>query len=277
MKSVHSVNSALYLHHCGEEYCAPRHTFGPAVRDHWLFHYIFNGSGTFYRKEESYHLTAGQCFLISPGEVCTYAADAETPWHYGWVGLNGGDAPRTLALCGLSRETPVAAPSSPEIMLPHLRDLIESCRLAGNDLAVMARLYRLLEEMSYGMPPQRREGKTFDLLEEYLGRNYSYHLSVAQLAEQLHLDRSQLFRVVKRETGLSPQQYLTRYRLRESLRLLRETELPITEVVYSVGFEDLSHFSRCFKREYGISPRQYRREHAGEARVPPSDFNEPGV
>ena len=97
------------------------------------------------------------------------------------------------------------------------------------------------------------------------------------MAEQLHLDRSQLFRVVKRETGLSPQQYLTRYRLRESLRLLRETELPITEVVYSVGFEDLSHFSRCFKREYGVSPRQYRREHAGETRVPPSDFNETGV
>lgn len=66
----------------GEEYCAPGHSFGPAIRRYTLIHYVVSGRGSLYARGGKYPVEAGQAFLILPGEVTTYTADWEQPWHY---------------------------------------------------------------------------------------------------------------------------------------------------------------------------------------------------
>ncbi len=65
----------------GMEACKPLHSFGPTMKQHYLFHYIISGSGTFYdtSDQREYHLTAGQGFLISPDAICSYEADEKDP------------------------------------------------------------------------------------------------------------------------------------------------------------------------------------------------------
>lgn len=72
----------LTVINCGEERCTPGHSYGPAVRKGYLFHYIISGSGVFFAGGRRHALHAGQGFLIYPGQVTTYTADAEHPWHY---------------------------------------------------------------------------------------------------------------------------------------------------------------------------------------------------
>ena len=67
----------LGLYQFGREDCEPAHSYGPAIRNHYLFHYILSGKGTFMwqdgkRRENRAVLKAGQGFLISPGQITTY-------------------------------------------------------------------------------------------------------------------------------------------------------------------------------------------------------------
>ena len=82
MKTITPVTLA----YCGRENCAPEWTFGPYVREHYVIHVVKAGCGTYSLRNREFRLTAGQMFLIYPGEVTLYKADAEDPWSYSWIG-----------------------------------------------------------------------------------------------------------------------------------------------------------------------------------------------
>ena len=86
----------LSVYFCGKENCEPGHSFGPAVRPHYLLHVVLDGKG-FYRKNGvTYSLHKGDAFLIPPMESTYYEADQEDPWTYAWVGFDGKNCKQTL-------------------------------------------------------------------------------------------------------------------------------------------------------------------------------------
>ena len=97
----------LLLQFCGYSTTAPLHSFGPAVRPHYLIHFILNGKGIFQKGDKTYHLETGQGFFIEPDELTFYQADAKEPWEYLWVGFNGTMVPELLKQIGLSSSQPV--------------------------------------------------------------------------------------------------------------------------------------------------------------------------
>ena len=82
--------------------------------------------------------------------------------------------------------------------------------------------------------------------------------SVEKLADLLHLSRTQLFRKVKALTGRSVSQFVNQVRIGEAQRLLRETDLTVSEVAYQAGFADPGYFMRVFAREVGMSAGAWR-------------------
>ena len=68
-----------------------------------------------------------------------------------------------------------------------------------------------------------------------------------------------LSRVFRRDTGITPWQYLNRYRVVQAQKLLLTSELSVTEVAQHVGFNDPAYFVRVFHKETGKAPRQYRK------------------
>lgn len=68
----------------------------------------------------------------------------------------------------------------------------------------------------------------------------------------------------RRYLGQSPVDFLNEYRLRFSGHLLRSTELPVTEIALSCGFNHLSYFSKLFTERFGCPPREYRRQETPE-------------
>ncbi|MFQ7553124.1 MAG: AraC family ligand binding domain-containing protein [Blautia marasmi] len=82
-------SGTLSIYFCGTEPCTPGHAFGPAVRPHYLIHVVLDGKGVYKRNGETYHLKAGDAFLISPMESTYYQADTKEPWRYAWVGFDG--------------------------------------------------------------------------------------------------------------------------------------------------------------------------------------------
>lgn len=97
----------------------------------------------------------------------------------------------------------------------------------------------------------------------YIQQNYAHTLSRAEVAAAVGVSEDYLSRIFSKETGVSPWEYLNRYRLQQARRLLRETKKNVTWIAAQVGFEDPAYFSRVFQRSEGCSPREYRSRKEG--------------
>lgn len=85
---------------------------------------------------------------------------------------------------------------------------------------------------------------------------------VSELADALHMSRSNLLRKVKKESNLSVSQLINQVRLSRSMELLRTSSLNVSEVAHEVGFNSTSYFIKCFREYYGYPPGE-----AGKHRV----------
>lgn len=81
--------------------------------------------------------------------------------------------------------------------------------------------------------------------------------NVERMCEEVGISRTQLHRKLKEMTGVSTAEFIRNIRLNEAARLLREHKVNPTQVAFSVGFSNYSHFSTAFKKHFGMSPSDY--------------------
>lgn len=94
----------------------------------------------------------------------------------------------------------------------------------------------------------------------YLHENYDQPLCLEQVAAAASVSKRECLRCFQRTVGVTPIQYLQKYRIRRASVLLGESDLPVTEVGSRCGFESPSYFALLFRRHTGQTPREYRRE-----------------
>lgn len=73
----------------GTEKCEKGHCFGPHARNYYIVHFCLSGCGTLQDKFGTHKISAGELFIIRPGEITTYTADKVTPWEYVWIAFEG--------------------------------------------------------------------------------------------------------------------------------------------------------------------------------------------
>lgn len=83
-------------------------------------------------------------------------------------------------------------------------------------------------------------------------------LSVKEMAEEMCMSSSNLFRKLKAITGKSPNEYLRIKRLKKAAELLQQNEYGVTEISLLVGFSSSTYFSSCFKKQFGVTPTDFR-------------------
>jgi transcriptional regulator GlxA family with amidase domain len=92
-------------------------------------------------------------------------------------------------------------------------------------------------------------------------RDYYFEpLSLTNLAEVGNVSEDHLIRLFKKHEGITPAQYLWKYRIRCSLELLLHTGFSINEIAYRTGFKNPQHFSRLIRQYTGKTPTQMRQE-----------------
>jgi signal transduction histidine kinase/AraC-like DNA-binding protein/ABC-type sugar transport system substrate-binding protein len=92
----------------------------------------------------------------------------------------------------------------------------------------------------------------------YLQDNYTRPISLNEIAQEVGISKNYLSEIFHQELGISPWEFLTRYRINQARQLLKTTNLNITEVAAQIGFDDPAHFSRIFRAHLGQSPKEYR-------------------
>ena len=95
----------------------------------------------------------------------------------------------------------------------------------------------------------------------YINKNISdNNLNVENLADELLLSRSKLYRKIKALTGLTANEFIRNVRLEKSKEILENSEFSISEICYKVGFSSPSYFTKCFKLQYGVLPKEVRED-----------------
>jgi signal transduction histidine kinase/AraC-like DNA-binding protein len=93
----------------------------------------------------------------------------------------------------------------------------------------------------------------------YLSQSYHRPVTRWKLARAVNVSEDYLTRVFRRELGISPWTYLTRYRIQQARLLLARGETAIQAVAAQCGFRDQAYFCRVFRRLTGVPPLEYRK------------------
>ena len=255
---------SLSVHNTGYQKCLPHHQWGPGIRDHFLLHYVISGKGYYKDKLCTYELNAGDIFLIFPFEEITYYADQNDPWEYAWVGFAGTDATTILNATALSLNSPILYQWKNREYIK--RQLIHIYESRGSDLysaiEMTGRLYTTLSgliEESH-IPSTAKHSAYENYMKkglEFIQANYSYPISIVDIADYIGISRSHLFRAFQETLGESPKEYLTNFRINQACILLTQSDLSVTAIGRSVGFEDNLNFSKAFKKATGFPPSLY--------------------
>lgn len=109
-----------------------------------------------------------------------------------------------------------------------------------------------------GLSPQEDTNRRMLRARDAMDRDYAEPLDIPALAAVAHLSPSRFGRVFKEVFGETPHRYLQRRRVERAMALLRQTDRPVTEVAWDVGFASLGTFSRTFSAVVGCSPSDFR-------------------
>ena len=260
-------NTDLNIYSCGMEDCLPDHSWGPAVRDHYIVHYVLGGKGIYETNGSVYRLSNGDGFLISPYTVVYYKADSEEPWSYCWVGFHGLKAETFLKQANLSVINPIFRYGRDDFLKNSVVKMIEAINNSkGRDAKLLGLLYNflacLIEAAGAGATEYEAENRKELYVKkavEYISMNYSRNISIREISRYIGLDRSYLSSVFKECLGVSPRDFLINYRLEKACELMAGSSLSIGEIARSVGYEDPLVFSKAFRQSKGLCPREYRK------------------
>jgi YesN/AraC family two-component response regulator len=103
-----------------------------------------------------------------------------------------------------------------------------------------------------------REQFLLDGVAAFIDNNFSADLTREMLAEKVCMNKSKFSKAFNERFGKSLRSYLNDIRMKKAADLLRNRDLSIGEIAFSVGFGSVEHFIRVFKETYGMSPREYR-------------------
>jgi AraC-like DNA-binding protein len=112
-------------------------------------------------------------------------------------------------------------------------------------------------------PPRGDATSLVTAAREYLEKRHAETLRMNALAAHLGLSRARMFELFRSETGLSPNDYLQRFRIESAKQLLLLGEGSITDIAMATGFTSSQYFSRVFLRYCGRTPQQFRRQRRG--------------
>lgn len=245
----------LHLISCGWEKCTPEQSYGPGVRRYYTIHFVLSGQGYFYMNNRKYTLKAGQCFFIPPVTSSLYKAEPSDPWTYIWICFNGENAPTLCEHCHLTEETPVQQLNS---VLPYQETILEMMAhpqlTPSGEAYIQSGLYRiiaLLEEEFHASYTTMESNDNFYITQavDYIKKSPLQDITVTDVADYLHISRSHLYGLFKKHLGTTPQAFLTSAKIINARELLTVTDIPVSSVAFSCGYQNPFAFSRAFKKK----------------------------
>ena len=262
--------ASLSLHEIAYFSC-PESCVLPMERpDAYALYLVVEGKGIYTLGGAEFPVKENDIFVMYPNLPVRCLSDKAEPWELQALSFDGVDARLLLNAAGFEPRNPVrsleayTADSISKVMAGiYVWRGQEIFSVAQSTALIYALLSALVKTASWdqsAMPPGWTGAVHFQKALDFINTNFSKPINVTDIANHVNLSRSRLYRVFMQQIFISPQQYLTEYRVREAIRLLERRTGSIKEIALSVGIEDPLYFSNLFKQVTGKSPKNYMKE-----------------
>ncbi|TYP77462.1 AraC family transcriptional regulator [Paenibacillus methanolicus] len=253
------ISSDIYPMQYGEQQCENGYSFGPAVRNFYVIHYIYSGQGELHIHNKTYNVHAGQFFLIYPRQTAYYKADDNEPWLYRWIEFDGSFSEKLMAVTGFSHENHVI--NDDNGVGNALKQIID---LGWSDFeTIMSHFWSLITALTKGKLLKKDENTAETYVsnaKNYIRSNVHKRISVSEIAHFLNIDRSHLARIFKSICGISTQQFIISLKMEMASQTLKKSSMTIKEVANSVGYVNQMEFSKLFKKHFHMAPTRWREQ-----------------
>ena len=247
---------------------------------------VVRGTAMHRLEENSFPVTAGDVFLLQ-GRQSHYFHDRKDleliniMYDPNQIGLPEAELRKLPGYCAMFMLEPsyrrrhrfasrLHLQRIPLARAEQLADEVEKeCKekAAGYEAALRAKLIELIVYLAraYNFSEATearallRVGHVIGALENDFSRNWK----LDDLMKIARMSRSNLMRVFREAAGVAPIEYLLRLRIQKAMKLLRSTDLSVTEIALRTGFNDSNYFTRQFRKTAGCPPAKYRKETGG--------------
>ena len=259
--------SSMSLHEVAGFECPPGYTLPLKRPDVYGLYFVLEGKGVYVLDGAEFPVGECDLFALYPDTEIECRADKDEPFTLQAASFNDADTLLLLSAAGFQKKQPVR----------HLED-----EIAENVVRFMGGLYTFRGQDIYGttqstsllyafmsmlvktatwdqtaMPPGWTGAVHLQKALDFIMENYHKPITVNDIADHVNLSRTRLYRLFIQHVFISPQQYLTEYRIREARNLLEKRGGSIKEIANAVGIEDPQRFSKMFKQMCGKTPSDY--------------------
>ena len=227
----------------------------PFVQIFWCI----QGAGKFFLPDREVILYPGETFFRLPGEIYHHlSCDPAAQWRYYWFTFDGDYAEKFMLSYGYPRKN-VTGVECPTELFSELEILVQKQTgyARRHALAIAAEILARIGGMDDDVPIESLIKKFMLLVRKHL---HDPGVTVHDLAKKLGVHRMTLNKHFKEAMGITPGKYLDGIRLQHAMRLLRDTELSLKEIVENTGIGNQSYFCRLIREKVGVSPAEYRKK-----------------
>lgn len=223
--------------------CTPAQSIEHKASDCVLICYVSRGCGVLYKNGDEYAVRENQAFVVQIAEDAVYKADSNTPWEIRFVAFNG-------ALSEKYRFVPTVIDMN-DGTFPD----VDGSEDEFSEYTLVSQLFKLTAEVLY---PRLVSNQYVLSTINYIEHHYMEKISVAELANNISLDRSYLSRIFKKEIGRTIQEYIKIFRMKKAHQLLCEGQ-NVMQTAMLCGYSDFDSFTKAFRSIYAITPAEFKK------------------
>jgi AraC-like DNA-binding protein len=227
--------------------------------------YFYKGSGSVFTDGKEHHINPGNLAVYLPGVVHREQTSADNPFRFAFLAF---EVSKALEECPVLSPLKSCGPiiNSGEYRY-HLEDkfsqLLNEAKSHVNGYEVMcdSLLSSIIIEIlriEAAVKTDHADSNESLKIKEFIDNNYTKDLSLDTLSEIVYVSKHHLAHMFKNEIGVPPITYLINKRMEEAKRLLKETDMGISEISSVIGYDNQNYFSQLFKKIVGESPLHYR-------------------
>ena len=257
-------NNFINLLQVGWDKCTPGYSYSH-YRDMYIIHFVKSGMGTIETNGHKYTVRKNDAFIVRPHILNVQTADKSEPFELYFFAFGGKFADELVEKTVFKNNTvsvSVSDDSLHQIIADAAIELNENPYSETHTLEYLFKLISYFDTNTHLFTIRNDENniyqKYINTVQEYIQFNYSKSIKISDIADQLNVDRSHLYRIFKKSTGNSIEDYLVSVRINTARSLLEDTDFSALAISTLVGYAHYSTFSKMFKRHTGVTPQQYR-------------------
>lgn len=227
--------------------------------------YVKHGSFQAYIDSEPYFVGEGDMLVVFPNKIHRFV-ELSPKIEYELFIINPDIADELSEKLSLEEpETPVisgACDNGRIMALIRILSGAKSFSTRYRETLMKGYMLAFFSEILDGMPlksVKHEDSRALRAIVKYCSTNFSKELSLSILEKELHLSKYYISHLFGDKLGIKFNDYVNSLRISEACRLLRTTDMSITEVCIYSGFGTLRTFNRAFSKQMGVSPSDYKK------------------